>query len=259
MAVSDPSQEIDLVRTLLEQYFDLGICEVDAVMADWLYRFDIAWVLGAALEALYQGRYKLVSVSQILQLWSRRGQPLRHYSREFEAIIAGQPVLFAGLPLAGLPLPEAPVQSRASTSALSPAAQPLAQTDLYNPFLPQLPPQPGPPIQSEPNKADRSAQAPGAALEPTFEPLTTEPLTTALQPEPMEPALPLPVAATEPAKIEPFKPDRQWGYKPISWVGSPVNGGTGHPEPIQPFVPELNSLELDQRLRAVARRPASLP
>lgn len=249
MAVSDPSQEIDRVRMLLERYFDLGLCEIDAVMADWLYRFDIAWIHGAALEALYQGRYKLVSVSQILQLWSRRGQPLRHYSREFESMIAGQPVLFVGLPL-----PEAPSSQAPSGSV--PAAQPLAAqppADTYNPFLPPL----SSSTQLEPttaapdlDKANDSAQG----LEPALEAAVTPP---AAQPDRVK--LALPAVGVESTAARSAKPDHGWVYRANGWTSSPVDMGTGHPEPIQPFVPELSSLDLDQRLRAVARRPAPSP
>jgi hypothetical protein len=35
----------------------------------------------------------MVSVDYILQLWQRRGAPLRHFNREFESIILGQTLL----------------------------------------------------------------------------------------------------------------------------------------------------------------------
>ena len=39
------------------------------------------------IEALYQGRYKAISVEQILSIWRRRGKILSHFNREFEAIV----------------------------------------------------------------------------------------------------------------------------------------------------------------------------
>jgi hypothetical protein len=68
-------------------YFDIR--EVDA----WTEVIHLAacnppsWIRIAVIEALYQGRYKVVSVQQILDIWQRRGKILSHFNREFEAIV----------------------------------------------------------------------------------------------------------------------------------------------------------------------------
>jgi len=48
------------------------------------------WVRLAVIEALYQGRYKAISVEQILALWHRRGQPVCHFNLEFERIVCSR-------------------------------------------------------------------------------------------------------------------------------------------------------------------------
>ncbi|MGA1409905.1 MAG: hypothetical protein ACO37W_09240 [Prochlorotrichaceae cyanobacterium] len=72
---------------LMVHYFDIR--EVDA----WTEVINLAacnppsWIRIAVIEALYQGRYKVVSVQQILDIWQRRGRILSHFNREFEAIV----------------------------------------------------------------------------------------------------------------------------------------------------------------------------
>lgn len=84
------SPETTPILQLLSDYsFDVDT-SAEAMVTGWLQRFEPAWVSQAITEALYQGRYKMVSVDHILQLWQRRGQPLRHFNREFESIILGQ-------------------------------------------------------------------------------------------------------------------------------------------------------------------------
>jgi hypothetical protein len=41
----------------------------------------------AILEALYQGRYKVISVEEILKIWHRRGHPTFHFTGEFERLV----------------------------------------------------------------------------------------------------------------------------------------------------------------------------
>src|SRR5512146_1416337 len=85
------SPEATPILQLLSDYsFDVDTYAAEVMVTDWLQRFEPVWVSQAITEALYQGRYKLVSVDHILQIWQRRGQPLRHFNREFESIILGQ-------------------------------------------------------------------------------------------------------------------------------------------------------------------------
>ncbi|GAB4292151.1 MAG: hypothetical protein Fur0025_27680 [Oscillatoriaceae cyanobacterium] len=63
---------------------------VEELMAQWLQQYPPQWLRLAVIEALYQGRYKVISVSQILATWKRRGQPLYHFNHEFERLVCGQ-------------------------------------------------------------------------------------------------------------------------------------------------------------------------
>lgn len=94
MMIDNISPEVLQLYTLLKEYsFDVDAYATDAVIRGWLQEFDLLWISHAITEALYQGRYKLVSVEQILRLWQRRGHPIRHFNREFETIILGQSLL----------------------------------------------------------------------------------------------------------------------------------------------------------------------
>lgn len=85
---SGPRMSLAAAVALLCHYCD--VIEVDAwsTVLTLAGRYSPDWVRLAVIEAIYQGRYKLVSVEYILQLWQRRGKPICHFNREFEAIVA---------------------------------------------------------------------------------------------------------------------------------------------------------------------------
>ncbi|MEC4805783.1 MAG: hypothetical protein SAJ12_12170 [Jaaginema sp. PMC 1079.18] len=67
--------------------FDLrGYTTVEQI-AIWLDKYSAIWIRLATVEALYQGRYKTISVEQILLFWRRRGRPTHHFNHEFESLI----------------------------------------------------------------------------------------------------------------------------------------------------------------------------
>lgn len=87
--MTDSARDAASVIDLLTRYsFDLSGYTVDRLAEYWLQRYPSDWIRLAVIEALYQGRYKAVSVEQILNLWRRRGKPLHHFNRDFERIIA---------------------------------------------------------------------------------------------------------------------------------------------------------------------------
>ncbi len=115
--MTNPTQSPDVAHfyQLLSDFsFDTETYPAEAMIAAWLQQYEAIWISHAITEALYQGRYKLISVDQILQLWQRRGHPIRHFNREFESIILGQTLLSPSgygetPPLqAQIPKPEAP-------------------------------------------------------------------------------------------------------------------------------------------------------
>lgn len=86
--MTDPARDAVSVIDLLTRYsFDLSGYTVDRLAEYWLQRYPSDWIRLAVIEALYQGRYKAVSIEQILNLWQRRGKPLYHFNRDFERII----------------------------------------------------------------------------------------------------------------------------------------------------------------------------
>ncbi|MBP0000126.1 MAG: hypothetical protein J7641_14205 [Cyanobacteria bacterium SID2] len=90
--------EIEAIA-LLEYYsFDLGDETAEAFVDRWSECVPASWLRLAVLEALYQGRYKTVSVAQLLRLWQRRDRPYQHFNYEFERLVCDR--------LPGMPEPE---------------------------------------------------------------------------------------------------------------------------------------------------------
>lgn len=76
---------------LLSNYsFDLGNDTPEELVSYWASTYPLNWVRLAVIESLYQGRYKAVSVEQILAFWQRRGRPLYHFGNDFERIICSR-------------------------------------------------------------------------------------------------------------------------------------------------------------------------
>ena len=116
---------------LLRQYsFELE-ATIEQQMAIWLKIYPAQWILLSVVEALYQGRYKTVSVEQILQIWQRRGQPLCHFTHEFERLVRSKlsPAIRETIP---------PAIAPSSSSEAQP--EPLLRPTLsYRTMLLQLP------------------------------------------------------------------------------------------------------------------------
>ncbi|WP_421654517.1 hypothetical protein [Leptothermofonsia sp. ETS-13] len=83
----DNTATVYAVNLLRHYGFELEHETIEQLLAQWLKRYSINWVRLAIVEALYQGRYKAISVGQILALWQRRGQPLYHFNHEFERLV----------------------------------------------------------------------------------------------------------------------------------------------------------------------------
>ncbi|MCT7956366.1 hypothetical protein [Laspinema palackyanum] len=82
---------LESAAALLTHYsFDLGGYSTEELIAQWLLDYPSAWVRLATIEALYQGRYKALSVTHILACWKRRNQALYHFNHEFERLVSSQ-------------------------------------------------------------------------------------------------------------------------------------------------------------------------
>ena len=88
--MTELTQDLPLAqaRSLMNSYaFDLGGDDVEELLDDWLDLHNPNWIRLATIEALYQGRYKAVSIQQILNVWLRIGTPHPHFTYEFERLI----------------------------------------------------------------------------------------------------------------------------------------------------------------------------
>jgi hypothetical protein len=230
MMTNTMSPEVIQLHSLLREYsFDVDDATTNAVIAGWLQEFDLIWVSHAITEALYQGRYKLVSVEHILALWQRRGNPIRHFNREFESIILGQSLMY---------YPDPPESE--DRQALLPQGAVAGPPDSF-PTLEEKPPvqpQPGPTLPvglgaepawnpQEPTQPMVSTDAadPGATLEPTAGDLTTW----------FNSTLPVP------------------NFQAVATVQTENLPYAG---PIKPFVPKREASALHQRLKAVVQAGA---
>ena len=81
-------KSVHLIETLLTRYgFEVKQVTIRELIKTWLASYSVYWIRLAIVEALYQGRYKAVSVEHILALWKRLGQPVYHFTYEFERLI----------------------------------------------------------------------------------------------------------------------------------------------------------------------------
>lgn len=81
------SAENYAIALLVHYCFELGGYRAEEVVAQWFANYPASWVRLAIIEALYQGRYKAVSVEQILGVWHRRNAALFHFNHEFERLV----------------------------------------------------------------------------------------------------------------------------------------------------------------------------
>jgi hypothetical protein len=83
------SAVVNYAIALLSHYgFELRGYTAEELVNLWLKNYPANWVRLAVIEALYQGRYKAVSVEQMLTVWCRRGQPVYRFNGEFERLIS---------------------------------------------------------------------------------------------------------------------------------------------------------------------------
>lgn len=86
-----PRNPVASTSALLTYYsFDLGEYTVDQVVEDWLSEYPAKWVIAAVVESIYQGRYKIASVNNILVKWYLQGQPQHHFDIEFADLVCGK-------------------------------------------------------------------------------------------------------------------------------------------------------------------------
>jgi hypothetical protein len=157
---------------LLTYYsFDSGNRPPDKVLDKWLTRYPLSWVRLALIESLYQGRYKAISVEQILALWQRKGEPSYHFGSDFENLVSENlpKVCFSQVP-------EAPKESVARKgnqpiASSSVAAQQRGGSASFRPAVRTpsripAPPKAVPPLQTTPAHSVNVVNLGGNTREP---------------------------------------------------------------------------------------------
>ena len=83
-----PNLSLAQARSLIDSYaFDLGGNDVEQLLEYWLKLYQADWIRLATIQALDLGRYKAISIEQILNVWLRRGSPNPRFTYEFERLI----------------------------------------------------------------------------------------------------------------------------------------------------------------------------
>ncbi len=140
----------------------------DKLLDSWLRTYPVPWVRLALIEALHQGRYKTISVAQLLDFWQRRGEPIYHFSHDFEVLVSKN-------------LPKIFLQSNPSSSHPTPITEmewDETQFDLqaeesekpgsaHPQFTPEFPHEPKPKVSSSPPSMPDSLDSPEASIEPS--------------------------------------------------------------------------------------------
>jgi len=86
----DSNENCMIVQTkaLLMCYgFEIKGHTVGEIVEELLNKYSPIWLRLATIEAIYLGRYKIISVEQILSIWLRKGNPSYHFNHDFERLI----------------------------------------------------------------------------------------------------------------------------------------------------------------------------
>lgn len=191
------------------------------VLDGWLKTYPESWVRLALIESLYQGRYKVFCVEQLLTHWQRRGYPLCHFNHEFEDLVCHD-------------VPRNMGQSEISTQrTISPLSTRKISVQVGVDSAPELP-------LSEP-------------LVGLTEPLLPEPEIPIASPDPD-----LKGEAVQDLFEEPWGDTSGSGLPSMFNIQQmlPVTVGRLGLEPIHQFIPEAQPIEFCEKLDAIAQANA---
>jgi hypothetical protein len=142
VSMSDFQQ--NFIKMAIETYgLELDPDRVDAILETWLKQYDPTWILKAIVESLYRGRYKIVSVENILKDWQRLGNPRYQFTPEYERdILEKVPQPAPRLTLEVAPLVSMDIVAAAETPvvSLTPLESHELTTHQLTCQLPLLPP-----------------------------------------------------------------------------------------------------------------------
>jgi hypothetical protein len=94
--------------------------QIESILVTWFQKYDPAWITKALVETLYRGRYKLVSVDNILKDWQRIGKPRYNFTPEYEREILAkipnisEPMTYGSAPVSTANASVAPASIQAS-------------------------------------------------------------------------------------------------------------------------------------------------
>jgi len=135
MFTKAPETSAELAAALLIHYsFDLSGYTAFELVHRWQNQYPVDWLHLAVIEALYQGRYKAISVQQILTFWQRREQAIYHFNMEFERLICSKfPEILTALTTPALPPADENSNSEnvANVANLADATNSLSVDDEY--------------------------------------------------------------------------------------------------------------------------------
>lgn len=227
---SGSNRDLEQACLLLQEYsFELGGFNPQELVRFWQQTLAVepVWIRAAVLEALYLGRYKAFSVEQILHMWKRRRQSMRHFNHDFERVVFG------------------PLDPHFSQTAFIVAASPAPST---------APVSPNPPA----DQADQVDPLLAAKTEPS-DAEKTKPLPSVPEPVAPVPAQVVPASASGGGSESGGDSDADQGAREVSapaisfTLAEPVDEPFQGPVPIQKFVPVQQPSGFYNRLQAVAR------
>lgn len=233
------------VTDLLKRYsFDLDEAMLDRLVDFWLNHYPTQWVRLAVIEALYQGRYKAISVEQILNLWQRRGRVLHHFNHEFERVVCGR--------FPGTHYIPAPSQYAASARSYRKPLPPPVSQSIEPPLPMTASPVALPEVEPEPIGVAEVVPQTDSTADSTVDPTVdsvAEPIALP-EPEP-EDAGSAPLSLSKAAPVSAFAPSDRFELEPL--VALSAARSTTHRQPIHQFVPSSETSDFYAKLRAVAQ------
>ncbi len=113
----------EAVALLVHYSFEIEGYTAEELVENWRQTYPASWLRLAVIEALYQGRYKAISVSQILAIWQRLSEVRSHFPPDFERLIV------ESLPCQWGRQATQPIPSKSKTAAsTTPSPSPKAST-----------------------------------------------------------------------------------------------------------------------------------
>lgn len=224
----------DVAELMTRYSFDVEGHSLNCWIEQWLEHYPAGWIPGAVVEALYQGRYKAISVWQILDLWRRRGKPLQHFNREFERMVSGRSIHLLFTPLAmpqsviAVPSPLL-VGAEANGHRSMPQGRPPRHTYSTNVSTPSI----------------HSNQSHLASTKLASMPVT-EAAALILPPQTAADLFP-----ADPAPIQPFQPPEQFKLTLPGEISRTRSSAANYP--IQQFVPTPESSDFHDKLKTIAQ------